>query len=65
MSETKTKKATALRDFSDAGTEQLFTKDQELTLDEGTFANYEAAGLIRAGGPDAKPADAGKSKPAA
>jgi hypothetical protein len=65
MSETTKKKATALRDFSDAGTEQLFAKDQELMLDEGTFANYEAAGLIRAGAPDAKPADASKGKAAA
>jgi hypothetical protein len=65
MSEPTKKKATALRDFSDAGTEQLFAKDQELLLDEGTFANYEAAGLISAGAPDAKSADTGKKVVAA
>lgn len=47
MSEEKTIKAVALRDFKDAGTEQEFTKGDTPTVSEGAFKNYEAAGLVR------------------
>ncbi|WP_394658571.1 hypothetical protein [uncultured Novosphingobium sp.] len=47
MSDEKTIKAVALKDFNDAGTEQRFAKGDTPTLPEGVFANYEAAGLVR------------------
>ncbi|GEM_PF-1293973 len=43
---TKTKKAHILRDFNDAGTERRFTAGSTVDLDEGTYANYAAAGLV-------------------
>lgn len=46
MSE-KTKKAFIIRKFNDAGTEQSFTKGDIVDMNEGNFANYEAAGLVR------------------
>lgn len=51
---TKTKKAFIIRDFKDAGTEQEFTAsiagqpDTIPEIAEGAFANYAAAGLVRA-----------------
>jgi hypothetical protein len=42
----KTKKATVLRDFRDAGTEREFKKDDTIDVTEGEFANYENAGLV-------------------
>jgi hypothetical protein len=48
-----TKKAFITRDFNDSGTEQAFTastagKPETFPeIDEGSFANYAAAGLVR------------------
>ena len=44
----KTKKAVVLSDFNDAGTGKNFTKGDQPELEEGVFANYEAAGLVEA-----------------
>lgn len=51
--DTKTKKAFITRDFNDAGTETSFTAstagkpDTMPDIEEGAFANYAAAGLVR------------------
>lgn len=42
----KTKRGVALRDFNDAGTGTSFRKGDPVDLDEGTWGNYEAAGLV-------------------
>lgn len=61
MSDAKTKRAFVLSDFSDAGTDEIHLKGTTPTIEAGAFANYEAAGLVRAAtADDAKPA-----KPAA
>jgi hypothetical protein len=50
---TKTKKAFIIREFGDAGTEQRFApstagKPETMPdIEEGAFANYEHAGLLR------------------
>lgn len=57
MSEPKTRKGIVVSDFNDAGTGARYKADEEVTLDAGTFANYEHAGLVRKPGADApKPA---------
>lgn len=43
----KKKPAFIVRDFNDAGTEQRFTGGTIEQIDEGSFGNYEAAGLVR------------------
>ncbi len=43
----KTKDAFIIRDFKDAGTEQEFTGGKIEAIDAGSFANYEAGGLVR------------------
>lgn len=60
MSDTpKTVSARILRDFRDDGTKKSFaTDDKPVSLDEGTFENYKAAGLVEA-------ATETKAKPAA
>lgn len=45
---TKTKKAHVLRDFTDAGSGKNFKQGDKPELEEGVFANYEAAGLVEA-----------------
>lgn len=35
----------ATKDFTDAGTDKRFDRGNPMEIDEGTFANYEAAGL--------------------
>lgn len=42
------KQATVVRKFNDAGTGKSFAKDAVVELDPGEFANFEAAGLVRA-----------------
>ncbi|QQV76528.1 hypothetical protein H5J25_13855 [Sphingomonas aliaeris] len=37
----------AARDFTDAGTERFFAADAPIDADDGTIANYRAAGLIK------------------
>jgi hypothetical protein len=44
---TKKKDAYINRDFSDAGTESNFTGGTIVPIEEGAFANYAAAGLVR------------------
>jgi hypothetical protein len=43
----KTKEAFIVRDFRDAGTEKHFTGGAILPIEEGSFGNYKAAGLVR------------------
>lgn len=46
---TKTVSARILHDFRDDGTKKSFTAgDKTVSLDEGTFENYKAAGLVEA-----------------
>ncbi len=47
MSDTKKKDAFIIRNFRDAGTERAFTSGAIELIDEGSFANYKAAGLVR------------------
>lgn len=63
----KNKSAFIIRDFKDAGTEESFTQGDIVTIAEGAYLNYEAAGLVRKPTADDKPAAAAKSdtKPAA
>lgn len=58
--ETQTKSAKVLRDFKDAGTQRSFVKDETVSITEGEYANYEAAGLV--GEPDTTPAAAPATK---
>ncbi len=48
----------ATKDFIDAGTETLFERGKPMDIDEGTFANYEAAGLASTEKPAAEKATA-------
>ena len=62
MSDTKTKRAKIVRDFTDAGTETQFTAGATVEMTEGAFANYLAAGLVEvaADEPAAPAAPAGR-----
>ncbi|KQO57672.1 hypothetical protein ASF14_14655 [Sphingomonas sp. Leaf257] len=53
-------KAKALRDFTDAGTETNYVKDQDLQLTAGELLNLTLAGLVEKVA-DAQP-DEGKTK---
>ncbi|WP_428968079.1 hypothetical protein ACQR50_09250 [Sphingomonas sp. Xoc002] len=53
-------KATVLRDFTDAGTETNYAKDQEVQLTAGELLNLSLAGLVEKVA-DAQP-DEGKTK---
>lgn len=44
----KTKSAFFIKNANDAGTEKRFTAGSVVPLDEGTFHNYETAGIVRA-----------------
>jgi len=48
MTESARKRAFVLRSFTDAGTEENFEADSTPLIELGAFANYEAAGLVRA-----------------
>lgn len=48
MTDTPRRKAHVLAPFADAGTGQAFDVGATPMLDAGAFANYEAAGLVRA-----------------
>jgi len=61
---TAKKKGYAQRNFRDAGTEQSFKAGDPVDIDAGSFANYEAAGLVGAKKPTAK-ADDSAETPAA
>ncbi len=43
----KTKPAFVIKSFRDAGTEERHTKGSIVPIEEGAFANYVAAGLVR------------------
>lgn len=58
MSDTNNKRAKIVRDFNDAGTETRFTAGATVTLSEGAFVNYHAAGLVEEVGDDAVEAPA-------
>lgn len=47
MTEAKKKNAFIISDFNDAGTGANFTKGKIEQIEEGSFANYAAAGLVR------------------
>lgn len=55
-------RARAVRSFSDAGTGEAYKKGQAVTLDEGVFENYRAAGLATAAEAKAAPESPSKSK---
>ena len=59
------KNAFIVRDFKDAGTEQTFTAGTMVPIEEGAFANYKAAGLVREPDAAAQKADDAKAKPGA
>jgi hypothetical protein len=56
------RKAHVIRSFTDAGTGESFTTDDTPLITTGAFANYEAAGLVRAPDPERKPRAAAKPK---
>jgi hypothetical protein len=58
MSVTPRKKAHVLRSFNDAGSGESFEAGATHMLDHATFANYEAAGLVRAHTAETKAAPA-------
>lgn len=60
------KKGFAQRNFNDAGTGQRFKSGQAVELDAGTYANYEAAGLVGSTKPkkQGEAADEGQPKAA-
>ena len=49
------KKAHVISSFTDAGTGESFTADETPMIEAGSFANYEAAGLVRAAAVERKP----------
>lgn len=61
MSDEKKKKAFIIRDFTDAGTERNYTGGSIVPIEEGSFVNYEAAGLVRAPTADDQKAAAGNT----
>jgi hypothetical protein len=56
----KTTRATATRDFNDAGTERRFEAGEAYDFTAGEFANFKAAGLVEPVADAAAPADAGE-----
>lgn len=52
----KTVNATVVRNFKDDGTKKRFKEGEPVTLTEGQFINYEAAGLVKASASAAKTA---------
>ncbi len=44
--ENKTVRATATRDFNDAGTERSYTGGEAYDFSEGEFGNFRVAGLV-------------------
>lgn len=56
------KKAHVISSFEDAGTGESFTADDTPMIEAGTFANYEAAGLVRAATVERQPKPAAKPK---
>jgi len=60
MTDTPKFKAKVLRDFTDAGTETNYVKDQEVQLTAGELLNLTLAGLVEEVA-DAQP-DEGKTK---
>ncbi|WP_416463191.1 hypothetical protein [Sphingomonas sp. VDB2] len=47
MTDARKKEAFIIRDFKDSGTETAFAGGSIVAIEEGAFANYEAAGLVR------------------
>lgn len=74
MTDTPKKRAFIVRNFTDEGTRESFTKGDTPLIDAGVYDNYEAAGLVsappvikakRAPKPAAQPKDKPKAKPKA
>jgi hypothetical protein len=66
MSDVKNKRAHIVADFNDIGTGEAFKAGDTPLIEAGAYANFEAAGLVRA--PDAPkptPSATAKRKPAA
>lgn len=72
MTDTPKRRAFIVRNFTDEGTGESFTKGATPLLDAGVYGNYEAAGLVtappvtkasRAPKPAAQPKDKPKAKP--
>lgn len=55
---TKTKDAFIISSFNDAGTNKRFTAGKIVPIEEGSFLNYEAAGLVRVATADDRKAPA-------
>lgn len=64
MSEKKVS-AFIIKDFRDAGTEEVFHAGSVASIDEGAFANYQVAGLVRKPTAEDKKASDGAAKPTA
>ena len=47
MTAPTTRRVKVLKNFKDAGTGVSYKKNQQPELDEGSIANYEAAGLVK------------------
>lgn len=62
MTDTPKKRALVVRGFKNEGTGERFAKDETPLLDAGTFANYEAAGLVTAAPPTKKTEAAPQAK---
>jgi len=64
MTEPARKRAHVLRSFTDAGTSENFEADSTPLIEVGAFANYEAAGLVRAPSDEAEESTDKSSRPA-
>lgn len=58
MSDPARKRAVIVRSFNDAGTGESFEAGKTQLIDAGAYANYEAAGLVRAPNADEAEDDA-------
>jgi transcription antitermination factor NusG len=65
MSDQKKISAFVISDFGDSGTEEKFKAGDIVSIAEGSFANYEAAGLVRKPTADDKKAGDAAPKSAA
>ncbi|WP_257554143.1 hypothetical protein [Sphingobium sp. CFD-2] len=65
MSDPKKVSAFIIKGFRDAGTEETFAAGTVASINEGSFANYEAAGLVRKPTAEDKKASDAAAKPAA
>lgn len=65
MSDPKKVSAFIIKNFNDKGTGQAFDANTVVPINEGSFLNYKAAGLVRAPTAEDKKVAETASKPAA